>query len=169
MASSPRISIADWEHRLETVLPLYGHRNWIVVADSAYPDQSKAGIETLVSGAGHLEVATKVLDSVIASRHVRANIYLDRELDFVAEADAPGVTRYRSHLVTLLKGANTTPMPHEEIIAKLDQVSQTFRVLIIKTDLAIPYTTVFLELSCAYWPAEAETRMRNAMNAAGSK
>ena len=26
-----------------TVLPLFGHRNWIVVADSAYPAQSQAG------------------------------------------------------------------------------------------------------------------------------
>ena len=47
-------------------------------------------------------------------------------------------------------------MLHEQIIAKLDQVSQVFRVLIIKTDLTIPYTTVFFELGCAYWPADAE-------------
>ena len=167
MASSPRISKPTWEHQLETLLPLYGHRNWIVVADSAYPAQSKPGIETLVSGAGQLEVARKVLEAVNASRHVRANVYLDQELDFVAEADAPGVGRYRTQLTQLLKGANTIPMLHEQIIAKLDQVSQVFRVLIIKTDLTIPYTTVFFELGCAYWPADSEAKMRKAMAAAG--
>jgi len=34
------------------LLPLFGHRNWIVVADSAYPAHSMPGIETIVSGAG---------------------------------------------------------------------------------------------------------------------
>jgi hypothetical protein len=166
MASSPRITKSDWERQLEIALPLYGHRNWIVVADSAYPAQSKPGIETVVSGMGQLEVARKVLDQVNASRHVRANVYLDQELDFVAESDAPGVTRYRTQLAELLKGANTVPMLHEQIIAKLDQVSQVFRVLIVKTTLTIPYTSVFFELGCAYWPADAEARMRKAMSSA---
>jgi hypothetical protein len=167
MASSPRISNADWERQLETLLPLYGHRNWIVVSDSAYPAQSKPGIETVVSGAGQLEVTRKVLDAVNASRHVRASIYLDQELEYVAESDAPGVTRYRDQLNQLLAGATKTSMLHEQIIAKLDEVSQIFRVLIIKTDLAIPYTSVFFELGCAYWPAGAEAKMRKAMAAGG--
>ena len=61
MASSPRISMSNWERQLETLLPLYGHRNWIVVADSAYPAQSKPGIETVVSGAGQLKSRAKFL------------------------------------------------------------------------------------------------------------
>jgi hypothetical protein len=169
MADAPRITKLDWERRLETLLPLYGHRNWIVVADSAYPAQSKPGIETIVSGAGQLEVARKVLDAVNASRHVRANIYLDQELQFVAEKDAPGVTRYRSQLDSLLKDTNKAAMLHEQIIAKLDQVSQVFRVLIIKSDLTIPYTSIFFELGCAYWPADAEERMRQAMATTGAR
>ncbi len=169
MADTPRPTTHDWERQLDTLLPLYGHRNWIVVADSAYPAQSKPGIETIVSGADQLEVTRKVLDAVSASRHVRANVYLDRELDFVAEKDAPGVTQYRSHLDALLKNAAKETLLHDHIIAKLDQVSQVFRVLIIKTELAIPYTSVFFELGCAYWPAEAEQRMRQSMAAAGSK
>jgi hypothetical protein len=163
MASTPRISKPDWERQLEILLPLYGHRNWIVVADSAYPAQSRPGIETVVSGSGQLEVARRVLDSVNSSRHVRANVYLDQELDFVAESDAPGVTHYRNQVAELLKDANRTPMLHEQIIAKLDQVAQVFRVLIIKTDLAIPYTSLFFELGCAYWPGDAEAKMRKAM------
>jgi hypothetical protein len=107
-----------------------------------------------------------VLDVINASRHVRANIYLDKELEYVGEADAPGVARYRKQLDELLAGANRIPMLHEQIIAKLDQVSQVFRVLIVKTELTIPYTTVFFELGCAYWPADAEDRMRKAMAAA---
>lgn len=169
MFDTPRFSKPEWERQLETLLPLYGHRNWIVVADSAYPAQSKPGIETVFSGAAQLEVARKVLDGVNASRHVRATVYLDQELEFVAEKDAPGVTEYRNQLDSLLKNADKTTLLHEQIIARLDQVSQMFRVLIVKTDLAIPYTSIFFELGCAYWPAEAEQRMRQSMAAAVSK
>jgi L-fucose mutarotase/ribose pyranase (RbsD/FucU family) len=165
MADAPRLTRPDWERELHALLPLFGHRNWIVVADSAYPAQSKPGIETIVSGAGQLEVTRKVLDAVNASRHVRANVYLDKELEYVSEADAPGVARYRKQLDELLAGAIKIPMLHEQIIAKLDSVSQVFRVLIIKTDLTIPYTTVFFELGCAYWPSDGEERMRKAMTA----
>jgi hypothetical protein len=168
MADAPRMTRPDWERELHTLLPLYGHRNWIVVADSAYPAQSKPGIETIVSSAGQVEVTRRVLDAVNASRHVRANIYLDRELAFVPEKDSPGVTAYRKQLDAML-GSSAKELPHEEIIAKLDQVSQVFRVLIIKTELTIPYTTVFFELGCAYWPGDAEQSMRKAMTAAGAK
>jgi hypothetical protein len=168
MADAPRLTKPVWEHELHALLPLFGHRNWIVVADSAYPAQSKPGIETIVSGAGQIEVARKVADAVAASKHVRANIYLDRELAFVPEKDSPGVTAYRKQLDQMF-GSSAKELPHEEIIAKLDSVSQVFRVLIIKTDLTIPYTTVFFELGCAYWPGDAEDRMREAMAASGTK
>lgn len=162
MPSSPRTSKPEWELQLAKLLPLYGHRNWIVVADSAYPAQSKPGIDTVVSRAQQLEVTRKVLDAINASRHVRAAICLDKELDSVTEADAPGITRYRSQLGEMLKNAKKTSMPHEQIIGRLDEVSEVFRVLIIKTESAIPYTSVFFELGCAYWPAAAEERRRKA-------
>ncbi len=143
-------------------MPLFGHRNWIVVADAAYPAQSRAGIETIVSGAGQIEVARGVLRAISAAKHVRANIYLDRELQSVAEADAPGVLRYRAQVANLLKSAATISLPHEQIIARLDQTAQLFRVLIIKTKLTIPYTSVFFELDCGYWSAQAEKSLRGA-------
>jgi L-fucose mutarotase/ribose pyranase (RbsD/FucU family) len=164
MPHTPRLTKSDWQRQLKALLPLYGHRNWIVVADSAYPAQSKPGIETIASGAGQLEVVRKVLDAVAVSRHVRANVYLDQELEFVPESDAPGVTKYRKQLAKLLSTASPIRLPHEQIIAKLDQVSQVFQVLIIKTELTIPYTSVFFELDCAYWSADAETKLRKAMH-----
>ena len=33
----------NWEETLKDRLEIYGHRNWLVIADSAYPSQSKAG------------------------------------------------------------------------------------------------------------------------------
>jgi hypothetical protein len=154
---------SDWERRLGELLPLFGHRNWIVVADSAYPAQAKSGIETVVAGADHLDTVRTVLNGITACKHIRANIYSDVELDFVSERDAPGISIYRQQLGELVGGSCRRQVLHEEIIAKLDQSAQLFRVLIVKTDMAIPYTSVFFELDCGYWNAEAEKGLRRAM------
>lgn len=166
MLDSPQTEQPDWKDRLNAVLPLFGHRNWIVVADSAYPTQSKPGIETIVSGGDHLGVLQLVLDAIAACRHIRANVYADKELAHVAESDAPGVQEYCGKLEVMLDGARVVFIPHEQIIQKLDQSAQVFRILLIKTDMTIPYTSVFFELDCGYWSAEAEQRLRQAMSAA---
>jgi hypothetical protein len=161
-ASSPR---AGWRETLDERLPLLGHRNWIVVADSAYPWQASAGIETIDTGAGHMEVVRGVLEAIAGSRHVRPVVHLDAELAVVAEAHAPGITALREVLATTLAGLATVSLPHEEIIAKLDAAGRSFHVLLLKTTLALPYTSVFVELDCGYWSAEAEEALRNAIAA----
>jgi len=153
----------SWNETLTALMPLYGHRNWIVVADSAYPAQSSPGVQTIVAGADQEEVLRSVFRSLGASKHVLPNVYIDMELEFVPEVDAPGVSDYRAQLKHLLQGQLVSALPHEEIIRMLDQAGQTFHVLIIKTNMTIPYTSVFLQLGCAYWNAEAEQRLRDAM------
>jgi len=152
-----------WGSRFERLLPLFGHRNWIVIADAAYPAQSSPGIETIFTHGDHAQVLEKVLDAIGASRHVRATVYLDAELKLVTEEDAPGVTALRKKMTVLLAGQNTREVPHEEIIARLDQAGSLFRILILKSTLAIPYTSVFLELDCGYWNEQAEKRIRNVL------
>jgi hypothetical protein len=140
-----------------------------VVADAAYPAQSKPGIETIVADADQIHVVQTVRDAISASRHIRANIYADRELGFVEEIDAPGVAEYRQQLDDALQGASVTCLPHEQILHKLDQSAQVFRILVIKTDMTIPYTSVFFELDCGYWNAEAEERLRQAILVSDSR
>ena len=154
---------ATWQSRLNSVVPQYGHRNWIVVADSAYPKQNAPGIETIATGKGQLEVLDIVLDTISEAPHVRAIVMLDAELGSVTETDAPGVTEYRTMLKKSLKGKQVKIMPHEDIIAELDKSSRMFNVLLLKTDLTIPYTSVFLQLDCGYWNAEQEKRLRDAI------
>ncbi len=166
MHDSPQPALPEWKERLDAVLPLYGHRNWIVVADSAYPAQSNPGIETIVAGGGQMAVLEHVLSAVGQSKHIRVNVYADKELAYVAESDAPGVLSYCRRLESVFKGANVNYLPHEQIIHKLDQSAQLFRILLIKTDMSIPYTSIFFELECGYWNAEAEQRLRNALSAA---
>ena len=163
MPPSLPLPVPDWKAQLSALHPLYGHRNWIVVADSAYPAQAKPGIETIVSGADQLHVVKHVLDAITSCAHIRANIYTDREIEFVPEIDAPGIDDYRRNLVAVFGGAQVYSISHEEIIAKLDRSAEVFRVLIIKTDMTIPYTSIFFELDCGYWNATAEQRLREAI------
>lgn len=150
-----------WESRFNSALLEYGHRNWIVVADSAYPKQSAPGIETIVTGKGQIEVLDIVLDTIADARHVQAIVMLDAELDSVTEADAPGISEYRRELRKLLKGKQVKVMPHEEIISELDKAAEMFDILLLKTNMTIPYTSIFLQLDCGYWDGQKEKRLRD--------
>jgi L-fucose mutarotase/ribose pyranase (RbsD/FucU family) len=154
---------ANWAEILKNRLELYGHRNWLVVADSAYPAQSKPGIEIIVADADQITVLDRVQTILRTCKHVTATVYTDRELTFVREEDAPGVTSYREKLSALFNSCEAHAVSHDTIIGKLDEVAEKFRVLLIKSNMRIPYTSVFLELGCGYWSAEAEERLRAAI------
>jgi hypothetical protein len=153
----------QWHDKLDSVLDEYGHRNWIVVADYAYPCQSSPGIETVFTGQDHLEVLDLVMERIASAPHVRPKIMVDRELDFLSDADAPGIGDYRSELARRIEDMEVSSLPHEEIISKLDAGSELFKVLILKTKMTLPYTSVFIELDCGYWDADREKRLREAM------
>jgi len=55
-------------------------------------------------------------------------------------------------------------LPHEKIIADIDEAGKEFHVLVLKTNMTIPYTSVFMRLDCKYWSADAEKRMREKMS-----
>ena len=156
----------DWRVRLAEELPLLGHRNWIAVVDSAYPLQTSSGIETVETDSDQLEVVKTVLEQVGRTKHVRPVVFTDAELKVVPETDAAGVTVYRQALGQLLGKTGTQSLRHEEIISRLDEAGKTFHILVLKTKMTIPYTSVFVRLDCGYWTDDAEKRLREAM---GSK
>jgi hypothetical protein len=161
-----RPSRRDWQLQLAEQLPLLGHRNWIVIADSAYPAQSREGIKTIYIGGDQLTVVRQVLQSVDAARHVRGNIYVDQELAHLSDSDAVGIDQYREQLDKLLEQRPVAKLPHEEIIEKLDKAAETFRIIVYKTDMILPYTTVFIELDCGYWSNDLEQQLRQRMKTA---
>jgi hypothetical protein len=159
----------DWQARLAHVMPLMGHRNWVLIVDSAYPLQTSSGVETLETNTDQLEVIRKVLGAIDSSIHVRPVVYMDAELPFLTEKDAPGVTAYRQAINSVLAGQKITSLPHEQIIAKVDEVGKTFHIVVLKTTMTVPYTSVFLQLNCKYWSDEAEAQMRKAMRGQAAK
>jgi hypothetical protein len=159
----------ELENVLRERLHLFGHRNWIVVTDAAYPMQSNSGIETITCGESQIDVNRKVMEAIASSAHVRANIYMDAELLHVPEEDAQGIDLFRRQLSKLLQLQPVRQVPHEEIIGKLDQAALFFQILLVKTTSVLPYTSIFFELDCGYWNADAEQRLRTAMQAASTR
>ena len=155
---------SDWKTKVAESMPLLGHRNWILIVDSAYPLQSSPGIETLETNATQLDVLGSVLDTIHHSIHVRPDIFMDSELAFVADSDAPGVSAYRRRIADVLHSYKIQSLPHEKIIARADEAGRTFHILVLKTTMTIPYTSVFMQLNCKYWSDEAEARLRAKMN-----
>jgi hypothetical protein len=156
-----------WQAELHRQLPLLGHRNWIVIANSAYPWQTAPGIETLYADADQLDVLSAVLQDLSRSAHVKPIVYTDAELKHVSEKRAPGISAYQEALGKLLATESPHELPHEQIISKLDEAGKTFKVLLIKTRMTLPYTSVFLQLDCAYWNNESEQELRAAMKPVG--
>ncbi|HET7104500.1 MAG TPA: hypothetical protein VFI20_10480 [Terracidiphilus sp.] len=155
----------SWQSRVSQELPLLGHRNWILIVDSAYPEQVSPGVETVVTNANQLYVLRYVLSAIQSSIHVRPIVFLDAELPFVPDKEAFGVASYRSTIARLLKPFPVSSLPHEKIIANVDQAGRTFHVLVLKSNMTIPYTSVFIRLNAKYWSDDAEKRLRDRMSA----
>ncbi len=162
-------SAQSWQSRIKDELSVMGHRNWILVVDSAYPAQVGAGIETIETNSDQLEVVRTVLAQIRTSIHVRPVIFMDAELPFVPEQKAAGVSNYRTQIAKLLHGYEVDSRLHQSLIDEISKDSVQYRVLILKTNLAIPYTSVFIHLDCKYWSADDEREMRQEMRAKGAK
>ena len=104
-----------WERQLRESLPLFGHRNWIVIADAAYPAQSRPGVETVLAATDQISVVRNSLAAIRDYKHIRPRVHMDKELRFLAESDAPGVTAYRRQLDALFQN-----LSRSEVLARAD-------------------------------------------------
>jgi hypothetical protein len=150
----------DWNKQLTGILPLLGHRNWILIVDSAYPLQTSPGVETIETNAAQLEVVRTVLSEIENSIQVRPVVFMDAELPFISDSDAPGVSAYRSEIGELLHKSSLQSRRHETLISDIQEAGKTFHVLVLKTNMTIPYTSVFIRLDCKYWSADQEKNLR---------
>jgi hypothetical protein len=123
-------------------------------------------VETIDTGADQLAVLDYVLGALKGSKHLRPLVHTDKELEFVPEKDVPGVDHYRAELKKRLGSLAADASPHQALIDQLAEAGKTYHVLILKTRMTIPYTSVFLQLDCRYWSAEAEAGLRKTMTAA---
>jgi hypothetical protein len=166
VSAAPLPTPSGWKAKVAANLPLLGHRNWILIVDSAYPLQTSPGVETVETNASQTDVVRYVLGAIGSSIHVRPDIYMDAELPFVPEQDAPGATAYRAEIAKVLHGRQVEQQPHDKIIASIGETGKQFHILVLKTNMTVPYSSVFIRLNCKYWSDEAENRLRTKMTAA---
>ncbi len=148
-----------WKSEFERVLPLLGHRNWILVVDKAFPLQSAAGMTYLNSAESIDNVLTYVLESVDNASHIKPIIYTDKELQALTQfggSDAAMVTTINS----ALEGREVQSILHDEVFSKLDTASKLFNVVVIKTESTVAYSSIFIELDCGYWTKDKEQQLR---------
>ena len=109
-------------------------------------------------------VLNYVLNEIENSTHVSPVIYRDAELEFIPEHEANGISVLREEGSKILAGHEVNTMLHEEVFKILDESSELFRVMVIKTNCNLPYTSVFIRLDCAYWNPEQEQNLRTLMS-----
>lgn len=152
----------DWRAELARLLPLYGHRNWIVVSDAAFPAQVGA-VEIVATREDLLAVVRDVITAVGEAPHVRPVVWLDAELNALTEELAPGVEQTREALTQALRNVPTASVMHADLLDRLADVATTYQVLVLKTTGVVPYSSVFIELDCGYWSARNEAWLRQLM------
>jgi hypothetical protein len=157
---SAHAAAPDWNKQLVGIMPSLGHRNWILIVDSAYPLQTSPGIETIETDAAQLEVVRTVLSEIENSIQVRPVVFMDAELPFISDSDAPGVSAYRGEIGEVLRKSSVQSRRHETLISDIAEAGKTFRVLVLKTNMTIPYTSLFIRLDCKYWSADQEKNLR---------
>jgi len=160
---APAQTKISWQSTLEQDLHLLGHRNWILVVDKAFPEQSSPGMKYLYVEQDLLPTLEYVLEKVEASSHVKPIIFQDKELSYITEEQIEGIDAFRSEAEKILAGKEINSLLHDEVFGLLDESSSLFRVLVIKTNCTIPYTSVFLQLDCSYWNGDQENALREAM------
>lgn len=151
-----------WDFQLLQMMPNLGHRNWIVITDMAYPWQSGSGITTLFADEPYPAVLNEVKQMIDNAPHVFAHVYRDKELSFLTDEDVKGITSLRTEMDRIC-GDEVQSVPHEELIARLDEAGRLYNVIIIKTPLTMPYTTTFFQLDCAYWNGDQQKKLDQKM------
>lgn len=155
----------NWKDILEEDLHMLGHRNWILVVDKAFPEQSSEGMKYLYVEQDLLPTLEHVLSALDKSTHVKPIIYQDKELAYITEEQVAGIENFRTEVAGILEGRELNTLLHDEVFSLLDESSSLFRVLVIKTNCTLPYTSVFLQLDCSYWGPEQEKALRKAISA----
>lgn len=156
-------AINGWKRTFNETLPLLGHRNWIIIADKAFPWQNAGGIEYINTNEKLLPVLDYVLKQVNASPHVKPIIYRDKELNFITQDQSNGIKNFAAQSQQLFGGQPVQTLLHDSVFSQLDAASKLFKIVVLKTNETLPYTSVFLQLDCKYWDSKKEAQLREVM------
>ncbi len=155
-----------WVGTLRHELGSLGARNWVVIGEAAFPVQSRHGLRVIQLDADIPAVLEAVEDVIEEKHHVKPRVYVTAELENVPYDYAPGVRAHKKKLKESLHGRETVSLDNDMLMRMMADTSRSYRVLVIKTRTALPYSTIFMELGSGYWDAESESALRASMDKA---
>jgi L-fucose mutarotase/ribose pyranase (RbsD/FucU family) len=151
----------NWQGAVDRQVGQLGYRNWIVIAEASFPAHSRPGIRQVTAAVDVPEALDYVLKTLEQSENVRPQVYVTREMRAVENDFAPGIDDLRKRLQAALHGHETTELDQQSLLTLLEDANRSFDVLVIRTNTALPYSSVFLELQPGYWDVDSETRLRD--------
>ena len=155
--STWKVAVANQTNQL-------GYRNWIVIAEASLPAQNRPGIRQVTADVDIPEVLDYVIGTLEQTQHVHPQFYLTRELRSLDNDLTPGIEEHRKKLKAVLRSNETIELEQQSLLTLMEDASNSFDVLVIRTPTALPYTSVFIELQPGYWDAESEARLRERIN-----
>lgn len=150
-----------WRAAVDSQAAQLGYRNWIVIAEASFPAHSRPGVRQVAAPVEIPEAVDYVLNALEQTENVRPQVYLTREVRSVENDFAPGIDEFRKRIKESLHGHEPTELDQQSLLTLLEDANRSFDVLVIRTQSALPYTSVFLELQPGYWDAESEARLRD--------
>lgn len=150
----------SWQAAVQRQAGQLGYRNWIVIAEASFPAHSRPGTRQVNAPVEIPEALDFVMRTLEQTENLRPQIYVPRELRSVENDFAPGIDELRKKLQESLHGHETTELDQQSLLTLLDDANRSFDVLVIRTNTALPYSSVFLELQPGYWDVDSEERLR---------
>lgn len=150
-----------WRGAVDRQAAQLGYRNWIVIAEASFPAQNRPGIRQVTAPVEIPEALDYVLHALEQTEDVRPQVYVTRELRSVENDYAPGIDELRKRIQVSLHGRETTELEQQSLLTLLEDANRSFDVLVIRTQSALPYSSVFLELQPGYWDEASESRLRD--------
>lgn len=149
-----------WRDALMAHTSQLGYRNWIVVAEASFPAHSRPGVRQITANDEIPAVVDEVLKTLEHTEHVTPHIFVTREMRAVENDYAPGIDEFRKQLHGALRSRETTELEQQSLMTLMEDANKSFEVLVIRTNTALPYTSVFMELQPGYWNSDSESRLR---------
>lgn len=153
-------SDSAWKGAVERQASQLGYRNWIVIAEASFPAHNQPGIRQVSAPVEVPEALDYVLHTLEQTENVRPQVYLARELRSVENDFAPGIDTVRARIQNALHGHEPTELEQQSLLTLMEDANRNFDILVVRTQTALPYSSVFLELRPGYWDADSESRLR---------
>lgn len=158
----------SWQSAVDEQALRLGYRNWIIIAEASFPAYNRNGIKQVTAPVEIPLALDYVMNALERTQHVRPKIYVTRELRALENDYAPGIDEYRNTITAAMHGHQPHQLDQSSLLAIIEDVNQSYNVLVVRTATALPYSSIFLELQPGYWDADAEDHLREHLKQANS-